>query len=32
MREIKGTGNQKLNNWAYLMVTAKPFENFKLFK
>src|SRR5690554_3745185 len=32
MHEIKGTGNQKLNNWAYLMVTAKPFENFKLFK
>lgn len=32
LREVKGTGNQKTNNWTYLMLTAKPFKNFKLFK
>jgi hypothetical protein len=32
MQTMKGTDNNRSSNWVYLMVTAKPFKNFKLFK
>lgn len=32
MRSVKGSDNNKLSHWAYVMVSINPFKNFKLIK